>query len=115
MPASGKDTDPTDYAETPSDDAPAESASNEQQDRLPVPKLLRKGPSPVKARTVLFEKMPSRVPGAYIHERPNREDNITTSTVMSIRKKLERKESTPRLALTPPIESGLPQLIRYPP
>jgi hypothetical protein len=28
MPASGKDTDPTDYAETPSDDAPAESASN---------------------------------------------------------------------------------------
>ena len=54
MPASGKDTDPTDYVETPSDDAPAESASNEQQDRLPAPKLLRKGPSPVKARTVLF-------------------------------------------------------------
>jgi hypothetical protein len=76
--------------------------------------LLRKGPSPVKAQTALFEKTQFHVPGAYIHERPNREDAITTSTVRSIRKKLEREESTSRLVHTPPIELGLPQLISYP-
>jgi hypothetical protein len=39
MSASSTDTDLLDYIEMPSDDAPTEPASNEQQDHYPVPKV----------------------------------------------------------------------------
>jgi hypothetical protein len=112
-PNSNTNADPVDYIEMPADHAPAEPPSKEQEDHLPVPTSLRKGPSPVKARAALFERMHYHVPGEYIHDRHNREDITKSSNVRSIRKKLETKNAAPRLVHTPPIELALPQLISH--
>jgi hypothetical protein len=111
---SSTNTDPIGYIEMPADNVPAERHSKEHEDHLPVTMSLQSGPSPVKARAALFERMHYHVPGEYIHDRPNREDTITTSTVRSIRKKLETKDFGSRPIHTPPIELALPQLIGHP-
>ena len=114
VPESSADTDLADCFKLPSDSRSAEQASNEEQGPLSVATSLRSCPSPVKARVAVFEKMKFHIPGEHVHDRHNWEDSITTSGVMSIRQKLEKKDSRPPPANIPPIELALPRLISHP-
>ena len=109
-PKGSADADPVDYSEMHVGHGASEPPSKEQQETLPVLTSLRKGPSPVKAPAAYFERMHYHVAGEYIHDRPR----ITTSTVRSIWKRLEMKDSAPKPVHTPPIELALPQLIGLP-
>jgi hypothetical protein len=108
------DTDALDYIDMPTDQGPAEPTSKDEQDHLRWAPSPRKGPSPVKARAALFERMHYDFPGEYIHDRHYLEHAVPTSTVKSIRKRLEAENSIPISVHNPPIELALPQLISHP-
>jgi hypothetical protein len=107
-------TDPQHYIKMPVDHESAGPPSKQEQDHLAVPTSLRKWPSPVKARAALFERVRYHVPGEYVPDRYNRDDNIITSSVSSMRKKLETENNAPRSTHIPQTEPALPELISHP-
>ena len=114
VPKSSADMDSVEQFEMLCDDGPPEPLLKKEQESLPVATSSLEGPSPVKSRVAVFEKMKYRIPSEYVHDRHNREDNVTASSVWSVRQNLVKQESRSSPAHTPPIELALPRLNSHP-